>query len=176
MFDEKGLIIIPDVYSHVKSSDAKFEAVTTVEAKKLVLEREGDLVGHKRIIYAIDKSDKTMEAIRKVTIDFFKESLGFTDDDILFVDRSALHHNAETKEAMKKFVRPIFEDTQHGLAKQVLNIAICEMQGGKGDDAFFNFKACGFELTIELTETFTLTNAQEYFDSLAKKIETKDLT
>ena len=54
---EKGLIIIPDVYSNVMSSDAKFEVVTTVEAKKLVLQREDDLVGHKRMIYAIDLTD-----------------------------------------------------------------------------------------------------------------------
>ena len=76
------------MYSNVLSSDAKFEVVTTVEAKKLVLEREDDLIGHKRMIYAIDKNDKTMKPIRKVTTDFFKESLGFTNDEILFVDKS----------------------------------------------------------------------------------------
>jgi hypothetical protein len=84
---EKGLIVIPDVYSNVISSDAKFEVVTTVEAKKLVLEREDDLIGHKRIIYVIDKADLTKEPTRKVTIDFFKVSLGFTDDEILFCDK-----------------------------------------------------------------------------------------
>ena len=36
---EKGEIILPDVYSNVVSSDAQFEVVTCVEAKKLVLER-----------------------------------------------------------------------------------------------------------------------------------------
>ena len=56
---EKSLIVIPDVYSNVVSSDAKFEVVTTVEAKKLVLERQDDLVGHKRMIYVIDKADMT---------------------------------------------------------------------------------------------------------------------
>jgi|688.fasta_scaffold1345821_1 hypothetical protein len=57
-------MIIPDVFSKVVSSDAKFEVVTTVEAKKLVIEKENDLVGHKRIIYAIEKDDKTKEPIR----------------------------------------------------------------------------------------------------------------
>ena len=50
---EKGFIVIPDVFSKVVSSDAKFEVVTTVEAKKIVIEKENDVVGHKRIIYAI---------------------------------------------------------------------------------------------------------------------------
>ena len=36
---EKGEITIPDIYSNVVSSDAKFEVVTRVDAKKLVLER-----------------------------------------------------------------------------------------------------------------------------------------
>ena len=76
------------MYSNVVSSDAKFEVVTTVEAKKLVLERQDDLVGHKRMIYVINKADKTKEPIRKLTFDFFKGSLGFTDDDIIFVDET----------------------------------------------------------------------------------------
>ena len=82
-------------------------------AKKLVLEREDDLIGHKRIIYAINKADKTKESTRKVTTDFFKEFLGFTDDEIIFVDKSefsdgAAKFSAATREAMKKFARPIF--------------------------------------------------------------------
>jgi hypothetical protein len=35
----KGEIIIPDIFSEVISSDAKFELVTRFDAKKLVLER-----------------------------------------------------------------------------------------------------------------------------------------
>ena len=46
------------------------------------------MVGHKKIIFTIDKADKTRDAIRKVLIDFFKNDLGFTDDDIIFVDRT----------------------------------------------------------------------------------------
>ena len=62
---------------------------------------------------------------------------------------------------MKEFARAIFEDTKHSLAKQVLNIAIIE-----GNSLYFS-KISNFELTIELTEAFTLANAREYFDSLA---------
>ena len=41
------------------------------------------------MIYAIDIADKTKEPIRTLTVDFFKNKLGFTDDDIIFVDRTA---------------------------------------------------------------------------------------
>ena len=85
---ETGTIIIPDVYSEVVSSDAKFEVTTNVEAKKLVIERQSDVVGHKRLIIAIDKADKTREANRKVIVDFYITKLGFTQDDIIFVDRN----------------------------------------------------------------------------------------
>jgi hypothetical protein len=54
--------------------------VTCSEARKLFLERQDDLIGHKLLIYAIDYADNTREAIRKATIDFFKTYLGFTDE------------------------------------------------------------------------------------------------
>ena len=132
---EKGSIILPDDYSKVLSSDAKFELVTCIEAKKLILEREDNVVGHKRIVYAIDAADKTREPTRKATIKFFKTYLGFTDDEIMFVDRTefdgtpgneSTKFSAETTLKMNEFARPIFEDTKHGIAKQVLNIALCE--------------------------------------------------
>ena len=127
------------------------------------------------MIYVIDKADNRKESIRKVTSDFFKESLGFTDDDILFVDKSEFewdrtNFSAEIEEAMKRFTRPIFEDTKHERAKQVLNIAICEEF-----NRYFTYES-NFELTIELREEFTLENAREYFDSLARKIKTEGLT
>ena len=101
----------------------------------MYLERQDDLVGHKVLVYAIDKADKTREAIRQVTIGFFKNYLGFNDNEIIFVDRMEFEKidgvwqpefSAETQEAMKKFARSIFEDPQFALANQVLNIAICE--------------------------------------------------
>ena len=81
--------------------------MTAVEAKKLVIEREDELIGHKRIIYVIDQADQTKEPTRKVTIDFFKVSLGFTDDEILFCDNKQFpgpHTNfsAETWQEIKK--------------------------------------------------------------------------
>ena len=45
------------------------------------------MVGHKLLVYAIDKADKTREPIRKVAVDFFKTYLGFNDNEIIFVDR-----------------------------------------------------------------------------------------
>ena len=124
------------MYSKVLSSDAKIESVTCSEARKLFLEREDDLVGHKILVYAIDKADETREPIRKATIDFFKTYLGFTDNEIIFVDRMefiatspdncSTKFSAETTNRMNDFARSIFKDPQHGLAKQVLNIAICE--------------------------------------------------
>ena len=46
------------------------------------------MVGHKRLIVTIDKADKTRDAIRKIMVDFFKDYLRFTDDDIIFIDRT----------------------------------------------------------------------------------------
>ena len=117
---ETGVIILPDTYSKVVSSDAVFEMVQCVEAKKLLLERQDDVIGHRMMIYTIDKADKTREPIRKIAIEFFKQELGFKDGDIIFVDRNefigtegewATDFSAETKEAMKKFAKHIFEDT-----------------------------------------------------------------
>ena len=132
---ETGVIILPDTYSKVVSSDAVFEMVQCVEAKKLLLERQDDVIGHRMMIYTIDKADKKRGPIRKIFTEFFKKYLGFTDDDIIFVDRSEFEKidgvwqtsfSAETKEAMKNFGRAIFADRQYGLANQIFNIAICE--------------------------------------------------
>ena len=126
--------MIPDIYSKVLSSDAKIESVTCNEARKLFLEKEDDLVGHKLLIYAIDKSDKTREPTRNVAVEFFKTYLGFSDDEIMFVDRiefngtsgqESTKFSAETTKKMNDFARSIFKDTQHGLARQILNIALC---------------------------------------------------
>ena len=132
---ENGQVVIPDVFSKVLSSDAKIESVTCNEARKLFLERQDDLVGHKLLVYTIDKADKTREPTRKVTIDFFKTYLSFTDDEIIFVDRMEFDgtfgkektkFSTETTKRMNDFARSIFKDPQHGLAKQILNIALCE--------------------------------------------------
>ncbi len=143
------------MFSKVFSHDAKFEVVTTVEAKKLVLQREDDLVGHKLLIYVIDKADKSKKPTRKVTINFFKKSLGFTDDEIIFADVNEFtkgeydsirtKFSDETEEAMKNFATLIFENAKHGLTKQVLNIAICENENDC-NDAYRYFMRSNFEL------------------------------
>ena len=127
------------------------------------------------MIFTIDKSDTTREATRKVITDFFKETLSFKEENIIYVDRNQFEKidgvwqtkfSAETKEAMKKFARPVFEDAQFWLANQVLNIAICECQGGKYKASNYFKMASNFELTIELSDLFTLANAHDYFDGL----------
>ena len=47
------------------------------------------------IIYTIDKTDNTMEPMRIVTIDFFKQVLGFKNENIIFVDRNEFGYNWE---------------------------------------------------------------------------------
>jgi hypothetical protein len=47
-----------------------------------------DLVGHKKMIFTIDKADKRRDVIRKFIVDFFKNLIGFTNDDIIFIDRN----------------------------------------------------------------------------------------
>ena len=94
-----------------------FELTTCFEANKVILERKDDVIGHKIMMYMIDKADKTREPTRKLTVDFFKNTLGFKDANIIFVDRSEFDDtpgqwctkfSAETKEAMKKFARTLF--------------------------------------------------------------------
>ena len=48
------------------------------------------IVGHKRLFYAIDKADadETRKGTRDSVKNFFKESLGFRDDEIIIIDRN----------------------------------------------------------------------------------------
>ena len=78
-----------------------------------MIERQDDVIGHKMMIYTIDKSDKTREPIRKLTIDFFEQELGFKDHNIIFVDRMEFgedqtNFSDETKEEMCLFARIFF--------------------------------------------------------------------
>ena len=87
------------------------------------------------MIYTIDKADKTREPVRKLTINFFKNELGFKDEQIVIVDRNEFEEidgvnqtkfSAETKEVMKKLARLLIGDTKYSLANQILHIALCE--------------------------------------------------
>ena len=75
---------------------------------------------------------------------------------------------------MTKFAKLIFQKTEHGLAKQILHIAICECEIKDDAYRYFQFYA-NFELSIKLTSKFTLENARNYFDCLVSKIETEEL-
>jgi hypothetical protein len=73
-FDRKeGTIKVPDIFRKVVSRDGKYEVVLCVEAQKLRLERENDVVGHRKLIFTIDKADKGRKESRQVIIDFFKQ-------------------------------------------------------------------------------------------------------
>ena len=57
-------------------------------ARKVKLCRQDTVVGHKRLIYAIDLTDNTLEATRREVTDFMKKELGFEDTEIEIVDRT----------------------------------------------------------------------------------------
>jgi hypothetical protein len=40
------------------------------------------------LIYAIDEADTTLEPVRQLTKNFFKDQLEFKDDDIIFINRT----------------------------------------------------------------------------------------
>ena len=63
-FDESGSVILPDALSRVMSSDAPFESVSSNLARKIKLNRQDTVVGHKRLFYAIDLTDNTRQAVR----------------------------------------------------------------------------------------------------------------
>jgi len=91
-FDESGSIVLPDALAKVVSSDAPFETISSNLAKKLKLVRQDTLLGHKRLFYAIDLANNSLNATRKTTVDFFKNSLGFLDSDIEIIDRNKLNY------------------------------------------------------------------------------------
>lgn len=63
-------------------------------AKQLLLRRKDNLIGHKRIIFAIDKANTSLAATREVFTQFFKEVIGFEEKEIIFVDRSEFGEDA----------------------------------------------------------------------------------
>ena len=67
--------------------------VTSNLARKVKLYRQETVFGHKRLIYAIDSADDTRVSVRELTKEFFKESLGFKDNEIEFVNRDNFYEN-----------------------------------------------------------------------------------
>ncbi len=93
------------------------------------------MIGQKILIYSIDKADKKRKKTRNIVTKFFKNTLGFKDENIVFVDRTEFEYkngvyqpkfSSETKEKMNKLANNIFSDRNYGFANQILNIAICE--------------------------------------------------
>ena len=87
-------------------------------------------------MYSIDSADKSRDPERKEVTKFFKDELGFKDNEIEFVDRTNFYFEEETgwltkfsDEELKRLnesAKRIFGDKKHGLGKQILKIAICE--------------------------------------------------
>jgi hypothetical protein len=85
-------------------------------------------------------------------------------------------------------IRPFFEDTKSGFAKQILHIALCESNGKDERDTIKDeaqgiytaanyFKSSSnFELTVDLIDAWNEKNAKTFFDQIRNKITTKDLT
>ena len=94
-FDDSGSVVLPDAFSKVVSKDAPFECVSSNLARKVKLCRQDTVVGHKRLIYAIDLDDNTMESTRNQVTDFFKNYLGFLQSEIEFVDRNKFYEDED---------------------------------------------------------------------------------
>ena len=94
-FDESGSVVLPDVFARVVSSDAPFECVSSNLARKVKLFRQDTVVGPKRLIYAIDSTDKTKDSVHEITKDFFKDELGFEESKIHFVDRTNFYEDKD---------------------------------------------------------------------------------
>ena len=94
-FDESGSVVLPDVFSKVVSKDAPFECVSSNLARKVKICRQDTVVGHKRLIYAIDVANKTMDLMRNQVTDFFKNYLGFLQSEIEFVDRTKFYEDED---------------------------------------------------------------------------------
>lgn len=70
----------------------------------------------------------------------------------------------------------MFGDQQTGLAKQVLNIALCECQGDNSNAYIYFSSSSNFELVVKLNPEFQEEKAKAYFDSLLNQIKSHDLT
>ena len=126
---EKHTISIPDIFQKVVSTDAVFETVSCSLSRKLMLMRQDIRVGHKTLIYAYDSTQTHMETTRKFVFDFFKQTLGFTDDEIFICDKAqfqmnkferdkfAFTLNSETRENFYKISNKLLTDDSHGLAR-----------------------------------------------------------
>lgn len=60
-----GTLRMPKVFNQILATDAAFEISTCVLSKELVISRQDDIVGHRFLFYAADRSkDKEMFGVR----------------------------------------------------------------------------------------------------------------
>ena len=94
-FDERGSVVLPDLFANVLSTDAIFETTSINLASKLQLFRQDTVVGKKRLTFAIDIRDKNKDPVRKLIKDFFQYKLGFEDNEIEFIDRTHFYEDKD---------------------------------------------------------------------------------
>lgn len=131
-----------------------------------------NVYGEKVLIYAIESENTSLQPTREVTKHFFMRRLGFTEDQIIILDSKELVNQSFGEAAanqLKTLSNRIYENSELGMARQILHIGIAETQ-----DAFKYFHDQNFDLTmsIECTED----EARKYFFGVVAKMKAKNLT
>jgi len=159
------------------------------------------MVGCKILIYAknsgLDKQRPDMQAVRNLTREFFVKDLGFDENLCIEIDVSELprfNHDGDlyfdkvplakkyksfsdrTRINMARAAEKVFERIKkEGLSRQVLTVAVTEVEDDDFADVFFKFIQ-NFELNIAFNEYITVGNATKYFKSLRDQMENEQLT
>lgn len=88
---EEKTLHIPEVFKKILSSEVPFETVTSDLAQDLVLKRQDTMIGHKCLIYALQKEwTDEMDSTRSEIFNFFRNSLGFKINEIITIPGTEL--------------------------------------------------------------------------------------
>lgn len=170
---KEGSIDIPASFSQVISSDANFESITSDMAQELRLFRKDNVVANRMLIFVADGSPLS-DTKFEITKDFFREELGFHETEMIKIQRSQVHPEAEvkvdlddeTKEKLTSLVEYIYRDVERGMAQQILQVAIVD---GKHDQTQDFFENQNYELVMRIESTQE-EDLQAYYAEIAKKI------
>lgn len=142
-------------------------------------------MGKKLVIYLYDSDlDEYMQEARKITENFFKEHLGFDDDSFIFIENTMIWNNPVIEKfakdeksgaQMQRFVHSVFEDSQNGLSRQIVQIGISENW-----NRYWYFNHQNYELKMFVACKWDAAtneaNFKDYFGNLAKRIEKEKLS
>jgi len=117
---DEDFIDIPEVFSKVINSDANFETTTHNCAQKLRIYFQKQIVGHKLLLYAYDPDKKDYEESRKRLFDFFKDKLGFNDDEIIRISLSEIVQSKQ--EQFKMYYEKFSQETRDLLKSRAVAI------------------------------------------------------